>query len=620
MDRRIFDWKKGQTTIFIILAILVIAGVAVYLLFFRGGVSQTNIPSEFEGAYGSFIVCVEDNLEMGIGTLESHGGYIYLPDFVGGSEYMPFSSQLDFLGVNVPYWYYVSGNNFDREQVPTKSFMEGELEEFLNERVPDCVPQDVLSDVSFSIGESEANVGIKNDEVQLGLKMDLVMAKGDSSVEVKSHEVVVESDLGRLYDDAVKVYEEEKENMFLENYTLDVLNLYAPVDGVEFSCASKVWDVYSVYDNVQEAVQENLGVVKVKGDSDDYFVVESLSNKISQNIDVDFLTSEDWSTTFEVEPSEGPLLVAEPLGDELGLGALGFCYVAYHFVYDYKYPVMVQLRSENTGEVFQFPVAVVIEGSNPRESLVGESSVLDLPNVCENANTEFAVSVVDSNANNVDADISFECFSQTCDIGSTENGVLEGVFPQCVNGYVVAQAEGYKDAEVVLSTVNEGSLTIFMEKVYEKEISLRVDSGIYSGEALVSFEDSEGNYQTILYPNQNSVKMSKGFYNISVSIYSNVSLDLGSVTEEYCIDVPRKISGVLGLTKEECYEVEVPAQFVSRALSGGGSVAYDFSESDLINSDEIVISAEEFPEPDSLSQIQQNYILLENKDLEVSLR
>ena len=44
-----------------------------------------------------------------------------IPEYEAGSEYMPFSSQLDFLGNPIPYWYYVSGNNIQREQVPSKN-------------------------------------------------------------------------------------------------------------------------------------------------------------------------------------------------------------------------------------------------------------------------------------------------------------------------------------------------------------------------------------------------------------------------------------------------------------------------------------------------------------------
>ncbi len=611
--------KKGQVTIFIIVAILIIAAVGIYFLV-RNNISQTNVPSEFEGIYNDFVVCLEENLESGVGILESQGGYIYLPGYVSGSEYMPFSSQLDFLGVSVPYWYYVSGNNIEREQVPSVNSMEKDLETFIENRAINCFPENFDSDLEISLGEPNAKIGIKKDEVQMNLKADLVLTRGDSTAEISSHEVIVETELGKLHSNAVKVYEEEQKSMFLENYTLDILNLYAPVDGVEFSCASKVWSVPGIFEDVQEAVDENIAVVKVQGDSNNYFVLDTLSNKIPSDVYVDFLTSSSWPTTFEVEPSEGPVLIAKPVGNEFGLGALGFCYVTYHFVYDYKYPVMVQLRSETTGEIFQFPVAVIIENSNPRESLVGESSALDVPEICENANTEFTIITLDSNSNHVNADISFECFSQTCDIGTAENGVLDEKFPQCVNGYIIAKAEGYKDAEVLTSTVNSGSLTIFMDRVYEMELSVALDNSYYSGEAIITFEDAEGNLNSVLYPEQDTIGLSAGTYEISVSVYKDVSLEFGSVTSEYCTEVPRNILGVFGLTKTECYEIEVPEQLISRALSGGGVGTVTFLENDLRNNNEILINVEKFPEPDSLVQIQENSVLFENKIAEVSLR
>ena len=39
--------------------------------------------------------------------------------------------------------------------------------------------------------------------------------------------------------------------------------------------------------------------------------------------------------------------MAEPVGNQEGMGMLGFCYVAYHFVYDLAYPVLVQVYYED---------------------------------------------------------------------------------------------------------------------------------------------------------------------------------------------------------------------------------------------------------------------------------
>ncbi len=612
--------RRGQTTVFIIIAIIIVAAVVGYLIF-KDRLSISKLPSDMQPIYTSFLSCIEEYTLSGAAVLEGQGGYIDLPEFEAGSEYMPFSSQLNFLGTSIPYWYYVSGNNVEGEQVPSKRKMEKDLQNFIDEKISSC-SFETYYDAGYAIdlGEPKARADINDNSIGITLRMDMTIEKGNKTAVVKTHNVKVDSDLGLLYESAVEVYDEEQKNLFLENYALDIINFYAPVDGVEFSCASKVWDVYSIFDDLQKAVEANLAVVGIEGDSDNYFVLENLDRKISDDVHVDFMASSNWPVTFEVNPSEGALLVANPVGGEAGLGSLGFCYVAYHFVYDFKYPVLVQLRSEITGEIFQFPFAVIIEGSNPRESLSGESSVLEAPEICENANTEFSITAVDSNSAPVDADISFECFSQTCHIGNTEGGVLEGLLPQCVNGYVIASADGFEDSAVQVSTVNSGSLTINMERLYNVDLVLELDSVPYSGEAVITFGDSTGNSKTVLYPGQDQVSLSAGTYDISVSIYDDVSLELGSSTQEFCTEVPRKIVGVLGFTKEECYEVEVPEQLISKALSGGGVATYDFSEGDLSSSYKIVLNAEEFPEPDSLIQIQENHVLFENKILGVGLR
>ena len=494
------------------------------------------------------------------------------------------------------------------------------IEKFIESKIKNCDFSKYEDDFVIELGESDAEVSIDDSNVKISLNMDVEITKEEDVGKVKKHSVKISSDLGKLYDSAKEVYDYEQDELFLEEYTLDILNLYAPVEGVEITCSPQVWSVYDIFEDVQKAVEENLAVIKTEGDSEDYFVLEYLSGKIPDDVYVDFFNSANWPVTFEVEPSEGILLVADPVGDELGLGSLGFCYVSYHFVYDFKYPVMVQLRSEDTGEIFQFPLAVIIEGTNPRESLIGESSISEEPEICENANTEFKIQTLNSDSEKVESTISFECFSQTCSIGTTDNGVLTELFPQCVNGYVVATADGYKDAEVEVSTVNSGSLTIFMDKLYDMDLSLTLDGSNYKGEAIITFENSNGESDSILYPTQTSVSLSQGTYNISVSVYTNVSLELGSSTQEYCVEVPRTIIGVLGFTKTECYEVEVPEQLISNALSGGGTSSYTFTESILMNNDEIIIDAPEFPEPDSLLQIQENYVLFENKKLGVSLK
>ena len=94
--------NKGQVTIFIIIAIVLVVGIVAFFVY-RGSITTLIIPSNIEPVYTSFLVCLEDYSLIGIDTLESQGGYIEIPAFEPGSAYFPFSSQLNFLGNPIPY-------------------------------------------------------------------------------------------------------------------------------------------------------------------------------------------------------------------------------------------------------------------------------------------------------------------------------------------------------------------------------------------------------------------------------------------------------------------------------------------------------------------------------------
>lgn len=612
-------WKnnRGQVTIFIIVSLVVVAGVGLFFLF-RNQIISDRVPSDFQNVYDDFVFCVQEKVTAGARTLESRGGYIYISEYEPSSEFMPFSSELDFLGNSVPYWYYVSGNNIEREKVPSKSSMENQLNEFLNNKISDCIPENFENEYELSVGEPDAKISIKQNEILANLKMDFVLVKGGDSTTIKNHEVSVDSDLGILYDNAVRVYNKEQEELFLENYAVDTLRLYAPVDGVDISCSPKIWNANEVYEDLKIAVEENTLSLKSSGEKEDYFTIDSLS-ELSNGVNVKFLNSKNWPGSFEVNPTDDFIMMASPVGNQQGLGILGFCYVPYHFVYSLKYPVMIQVFSENSDEVFQFPFAVIIRGNKPREPLEGTASVYEGPNICENKNTQINIRTYGENSNLIDSEIYYECFDESCRIGNSENGVLDGLFPQCANGYIIAKADGYKDAEVMLSTINSGSLEIFMDKNYEMEIKLNLDSANYNKEAVINFA-GDSYSETIVYPLQDKINISAGDYEISVYIYENSSLKIGSSVQEYCTEVPTAVGGIFGVTKKECFDVNVPEQLISNALSGGGKQSFSFADGELSSSGQILINAESLPEPNSLEQIQNNYVLFDGKGLEVVLR
>ena len=603
--------KRGQVTIFIIIAIIIIALVAGFFLL-RKNIVKGGLPSNMEPVYNSFLSCLEEETSVGVSVLESQGGYIQLPEFSPGSAYMPFSSQLNFLGNPIPYWYYVSGNGIEKEQFPSKQEMEEQLGDFIEKEVKNCV-FDSYYDQGFEIvqGEPNAKVSIMENNIRIDLDMDLSIQKEDESALVSNHKLDVKSNLGSLYDSALKVYDYEQSTLFLEEYGIDTLRLYAPVDGVELTCSPKTWIVNNIYQTLMEAVETNTLFLKTSGDRDDYFFVN-----LPVKEEVRFVNSRNWANSLEVLPSEGSLLVAKPIGNQQGLGILGFCYVPYHFVYNVRYPVLLQVYKDD--EVFQFPFAVVIQGNNPRKSL-NASAVGFTSDVCNYKNTQIDVRTYDSSFNPLDTEISYECFADTCSIGETSNGVLREDFPQCVNGYIIAEADGFKDTRYLFSTVNPGSVDIILDKVYENEVELNVDGNNYKDKAMISFV-SDDDTKTIIYPEQSTVELSEGEYEVQVYIYDESTLNLQEGSYEQCVDVKEGISGFFGVTKKKCFDVRVPEQIISNVLAGGGKGTYYFLESELQNSNVIEINAESLPKPKTIEQLQNNYILFEDKTLGISIR
>jgi hypothetical protein len=602
--------KKGQVTLFIILAIVLVAGVVSFFLL-RDRIGGIRLPASIEPAYNTFLTCLEEETEIGISVLESQGGYIELPDFEPGSVHMPFSSQLNFLGNPIPYWYYVSGNNIQKEQVPTKNDMESELQSFVEERIRSC-NLDGHYDEGFEIvlEEPEVLIDIKKNDVQVKLNMKMTIEKGDDKAIVKNHQVNVKSKLGTLYDSAMEVYEKERRDLFLENFGVDILRLYAPVDGVEITCSPQIWEVNEIFDNLEEAIEINTFALRTEGN--DYFSVD-----VNTNSEVRFINSRDWSSTFEVLPSEGEILLANPVGNQPGLGILGFCYVPYHFVYDMKYPVLVQVSDDD--ETFQFPLAVVIQGNQPREALDASASSVDIE-LCKYKNTPINVQTYDGDLNPVEAQVSYECFGEKCNIGTTIDGFLEADFPQCVNGNVLAKAEGFRDATKVFSTTQEGSVNIILDRLYEIEVDLKLDGNSYGDSAIIYFI-SEKSTSTIIYPDQKIVELSEGQYEIQVYVYGDSSIQLDEIVYEECVTVPRGgLGGIFGMTSQQCFDVEVPTQVVSNALVGGGKQNHYILESILQGSNKIEIRADSLPSPSTVEELQNNYLLFEDMDLEVLFR
>ena len=607
--------KRAQTTILIILAIAIVMGIILFFVF-RGSLSFGGPPTELEPVYTHYLDCIEQETQIAAAILGQQGGYIEGPDFSPGTEHMPFSNYLDFVGIPIPYWYYLSGNGLVKEQMPSEDMMEEELEKFLEDRILECdFSRYAVQGFEIEIGrEIDVETNIDDKNIEVNVKHNLVIKKEETSWTGKRHSKEVSSRLGEFYEKASRIFKDFKETLFLENYAVDILRLYAPVDGVEIQCNPAIWNVEAIRNNITLALEANIPFTKIKGDyydlskkENEYFIHDLGENN---DIPINFLYAGNWPTKMEVWPNDQGILIADPVGNQEGLGLLGFCYVPYHFVYDLAYPVLIQMYDGSN--IFQFPVVVYINKNRPREPIPGSSLPNSVSELCRFKNTEISVTTYNINLEPIEARIEYKCFDEVCRIGNTDaSGTLTETFPQCANGYVVASAPGYETQKQIFSTIQPGSTSLFLEKKYPLTLEVR---GI-DGSAIITFTKDK-KVTTFAYPEQNQIELSSGQYEVKTYVYSESSIRLEGSSEQKCIEVPKSgLGGIFGATEEKCFNFNIPAQTVDKGVSGGGTQNYFISESELEFSNKIVITPSRFGSPNKIEDLQINYNRIETEGL-----
>jgi hypothetical protein len=464
-------------------------------------------------------------------------------------------------------------------------------------------------EVSSRIGDVQ--VRVREGSVVVTLDGELAVMKEGEEGRLTSRSYTYPSPLGALYEQALAWYEQERTSALLENYTVDVLVNYAPVDGVEITCGPAVWESQTVVDTLRAGLEANLGALRSGGTG--YFALPA-----EGSAPVRVLTTGTWPGRIEIygEGVTQGSMIASPVGTQQGLGALGFCYVPYHFVYDLIHPVLVQF-GESDGTLFQFPLVLVVDKNQPRQGLEGTIDPGIENSLCAQRTEPFVARVLDVAFEEIsNASITYTCFDQTCPVGEG-TGTIEGLLPGCVNGEVTVRAPGFTERSVVYTSLEGEPLDIILDKEHSLDISLVAGGQDVGERALISFTGPVS--QTVVLPDTKQIVLSEGLYNVSVLVYGNTSIRLEASTTQQCVDVPiGGIGGLFGGTKEQCYTTTIPASTVEYALLGGGiAEVYLFPED--LERGKLRIALPSLQKPTSLDQLQTFYERFTTQSIEVTL-
>ncbi len=187
--------KNAQITIFIILAILVIAIVALFFVFRDKILIEKPVSPEIAPIKNFVEECIYDTGESALYFIGLHGGY-YLPS--------KFSTPL-----GIPYY---AKNN--QSLMPSKEDIELEISKYINEALPLCAGNFTeFQEFQITKGEPKTQTLILDNEVILDVEYPLTIIKDEEKSRIKKFEnIKIPVRLGIIYNASSFIVNEHIKN------------------------------------------------------------------------------------------------------------------------------------------------------------------------------------------------------------------------------------------------------------------------------------------------------------------------------------------------------------------------------------------------------------------------
>jgi hypothetical protein len=177
--------KKGQLTIFIIIAILIIAVIAV-IFFFRPEPNTQGGSPEVSPVYTKTLSCLESTAEDGIFYIALRGGYYNIPEQV----------SVNYLEEETCYYYIDSA-----KKIPSMEVINSELEKYISENLKYCIDFKSLKEQGFNVeeGDLDINIEINKDEVIVNADYPLTITKGEEVSRFGEFSTDIPVDINKMY-------------------------------------------------------------------------------------------------------------------------------------------------------------------------------------------------------------------------------------------------------------------------------------------------------------------------------------------------------------------------------------------------------------------------------------
>jgi len=193
--------KRGQVTIFIIVAILVVAGFATFFILNSGKENSQTSSFDVKPIKGYIDQCIKDSADESVYFIALQGGYYDKPVL---SKY--------YLYNNIPY-YWISKDK--TSNVPDLTIVQEELSKYINDNVVYCLNNfDIFkeSGYEFNSGEIKSTAKLSDTNLQVNINYPLTITKDGKIVSYDKFDYSVNTNFKSAYDSAKSIIEEQKKN------------------------------------------------------------------------------------------------------------------------------------------------------------------------------------------------------------------------------------------------------------------------------------------------------------------------------------------------------------------------------------------------------------------------
>ncbi|MDD5193638.1 MAG: hypothetical protein PHF67_03560 [Candidatus Nanoarchaeia archaeon] len=194
--------KKGQITIFIILALIIVVSAFIIYFVFRKPVT-TEVVTE-ENPYGYIRACTFDALKNAVNILDEQGGDIYP------------KGSVRYLGKNITYLCYTS--NFyspcANQRPLLVEHIQKQLSDYMASELSKCfnsLKSKLENKYSVEMGEMSSNLKLKSGEIDVEIKRKLLIRGDGKNQEYENFNIVFENQIYDLTKIAMEIANQESE-------------------------------------------------------------------------------------------------------------------------------------------------------------------------------------------------------------------------------------------------------------------------------------------------------------------------------------------------------------------------------------------------------------------------